>query len=278
MVDFLHATYGHLVGVIELSSNPNLETISTAILSPLPEFCSIVIAEILFSLDNIIHVENFAGELPARERAKAMRWGLSGALFLRALSLVLMTFVKSFYWILLIGSIHMIATASLWFFGLKSEKGEEKPSLAAPVTKSMSLFKAIVMIEIADLCFSIDNVAIAVSISQNIWVSTAGVAMGLVIVRLLWRNLKRLSRRYPRLTDTTQLVAGMVGLQTLAKLVLQLKVSPWLDFAIVATAITLSLTFNARSFGTKLRIKATTLLMATLMGFWVLLEILINRH
>jgi predicted tellurium resistance membrane protein TerC len=249
MAEFLPATYGHLA-----------------------EFGSIVIAEILFSLDNIIHVEHFSSALPARERAKALRWGLLGALFLRALSLVLMTLAKSFYWIMLLGSIHLIVTASIWFFGLISEE-KEKQSLAAPVTKSMSLLKAVVLIELTDIFFSVDNVAVAVSISQNIWVSFAGVAMGLVIVRLLWRNLKYWSRRYPRLTDTSQLVAGMLGLQTLAKLLLHLKVSPWLDLAIVATAILLGLTFDTRAFGTKLRIKVTLLLIATLMCLSVLLEI-----
>jgi predicted tellurium resistance membrane protein TerC len=286
MAEFLYATYGHLASVVELSSAlpvnaeptaSGIETISTAILSPLPEFCSIVIAEILFSLDNFIHVENFARALPERERIKAMRWGLSGALFLRALSLVLMTIAKSYYWIMLVGSIHLLITASLWFLGLNSE-AHEKKSLTVPVTKSMSFLKAIVMIEIADFCFSIDNVAVAVSISQNIWVSTTAVALGVVIVRLSWRNLKYWSMCYPRLIDTSQLVAGMLGLQTLAKLVLHLQISPWLDLAIVAAAISLGLTVDTRTFGTKLRKKATLLLIAILMCLLILLKVFFNWH
>lgn len=240
-------------------------------LNPLLEFGSIIIAEILFSLDNIIHVERFADELSGRERARAMRWGLFGALFLRALSLVLMTYVKSFYWIMLFGAIHLLVTASLWFFGLRSE--HEKQSVGAPVKKGMSLLRTVLLIELADLCFSVDNVAVAVSISQNIWVSFTGVAFGLLIVRLLWRRLKYFSLRYPRLTDTSQLVAGMLGLQTLMKLTFHLPVSPWLDLAIVVIAVVLGLSFDSRAFGTKLRFTFTKWFFASLICLLLLLQV-----
>lgn len=246
-----------------------LPTHSAALLSPLPELLAIVIAEILFSWDNIMAVEHFAAALSAKERHRALKWGLTGALAIRGLSLFLMTFVKSFYLVMLLASCHMVIQASLWFFGFHLEENKQPP--AKPVRRDMHFIRAVLLIEIADIFFSIDNVAIAVSISKNLWISFTGVAMGLILVRFFWRRLKFLLIRYPRLADTSRIVTGLLGLQILIKLALDLQLTPWLDLMTVVTALAVSQFFDGRKIGTKLRVKASllTLMVILCLTLWI---------
>ncbi|MDX1986082.1 MAG: hypothetical protein SFV17_05295 [Candidatus Obscuribacter sp.] len=246
-----------------------LPTHSAALLSPLPELLAIFIAEILFSWDNIMAVEHFAAALPAKERHRALKWGLTGALLIRGLSLVLMTFAKSFDLVMLVASVHMVSQTAIWFFGFHMEESQQPPT--EPVRRGTHFLRAIILIEVADFFFSIDNVAIAVSISKNLWLSFTGVAMGLIFVRFFWRRLKFLLMRHPRLADTSRIVTGLLGLQLLLKLTLKLQISPWLDLLTVMTAIAASQLFDGRKIGTKLRIKASllTLMVILCLTLWI---------
>ncbi len=225
-------------------------------ISNIPELISILIAEVILSCDNIILINKAANELPRHERHRALRWGFFGALAVRAASLGLMTFAKSYYWVALIGALHMLFHSGHWLLGIhEAHERQEKHPIGIPVKKGMGLFKTVMFIESADFCFSLDNVAVAVTISHNIWVSGLGVAAGLFIVRFFWANLKPILKRYPSLVDTSYILAGLLGLQTLAKLLLQLQISPWLNLAIVTLAILVSLAWDSRRYGAMLHLK-----------------------
>ncbi len=222
-------------------------------ISNIPELISILIAEVILSCDNIILINKAANELPRHERHRALKWGFFGALAVRATSLGLMTFAKSFYWVALIGALHMLLYAGLWLLGIhEAHEHHKKHPIGMPVKKDMGLFKTILFIESADFCFSIDNVAVAVTISKNIWVSGLGVAAGLFIVRFFWGNLRQILKRYPTLVDTSYILSALLGLQTLAKLVLHLQISPWLNLGIVTLAILVSLAWDSRRYGAML--------------------------
>jgi predicted tellurium resistance membrane protein TerC len=221
-----------------------------AIAQPLPELTSIVVAEVLFSLENIIVLDRLAGSLPLAERRKAHKWGLIGALTLRIASIVLMTWAKSVYAIALLGALHMVFGACLWFFGL----GHSQPHLfEKPIRQGQPMLKVILLMELTDLFFSFDNVAVAVSFSKQLPVSILGVVVGVLIVRFAWRRLKLLLQANPRLVDTCQFVAGLLGLQILLKLLFHVPISPWLDLFTVIVAIVLAQLFDARRIGIKLR-------------------------
>jgi predicted tellurium resistance membrane protein TerC len=220
------------------------------IVHPLPELTSIIVAEVLFSLENIIVLDRLASSLPPAQQRRAHKWGLIGALTLRIASIVLMTWAKSVYAIALLGALHMVFGASLWFFGL----GHGQPHLfKKPIRQGQPLLKVILLMELTDLFFSFDNVAVAVSFSKQLPVSILGVVIGVLIVRFAWRRLKLLLQANPRLEDTCQFVAGLLGLQILLKLLFHAPISPWLDLFTVIVAIVLAQLFDARRIGTKLR-------------------------
>lgn len=221
-----------------------------AFVYPLPELTSIIVAEVLFSLENIIVLDRLASSLPPAQQRRAHKWGLIGALTLRIASIVLMTWAKSVYAIALLGALHMVFGASLWFFGL----GHGQPHLfKKPIRQGQPLLKVILLMELTDLFFSFDNVAVAVSFSKQLPVSILGVAIGVLIVRFAWRRLKLLLQANPRLEDTCQFVAGLLGLQILLKLLFHAPISPWLDLFTVIVAIVLAQLFDARRIGIRLR-------------------------
>lgn len=230
----------------DLIASPSLSSIGQA----LPELVSIVVAEVLFSLENIVVLEHLASRLPPSQRRKAHKWGLIGALSLRIASIVLMTWAKSVYAIAILGALHMVFGAGLWAFGL----GHSHPqSLTKPIRQGLPFLKVIMLMELTDLFFSFDNVAVAVSFSKQLPVSIAGVIIGVLIVRFAWRRLHKLLLDNPRLVDTCQFVAGLLGLQILLKLLFHIPVSPWLDLLIVTVSVVASQLFDARLIGMKLR-------------------------
>ncbi|MDX1987056.1 MAG: hypothetical protein SFV17_10225 [Candidatus Obscuribacter sp.] len=236
---------------------------------------SIVIAEVLFSCSNVLAVESYACDLPTGQRLKALRWGYTGAVLVRAGSLLLMTVIKSYYWILLLASIHMVVGAAFWFLGLSSHghgSGNQAVKALKPVSRNMTFVKSVLLIELADLGSSFENVAVAVSISKELWVSVTGVAIGLLLVRFYWRHLRMFVMKSRRLADTSELVSGLLGIQILGKLLLNWKPSPWLDFLTVAVAIVCGQA--CRRLGTRLKLRASVLLFALFLSVSVWLHLL----
>lgn len=245
-----------------------LPTVPVALLSRMPELLSIVIAEVLFSFSNVAAVESYAGRLPPRQRLRALQWGYAGALGLRAGSLLLMTLVKSYYWILLLASIQMVFGAAIWFFGFTPQGHGSQPHVVRalkPVRSDMAFLKAMILIEIADLGSSFENVAVAVSISKELWVSVTGVAIGLLFVRFYWQRLRSLLAKHPKIADICELVSGLLGIQILVKLLFDWQPSPWIDLLIVVAAIFVSR--NCRRLGTRMRKQATIAIFALLLCF-----------
>jgi len=181
-----------------------------AITDWLAPLLTLTVMEIILGIDNIIFLAIIVGKLPADQQAKARRLGLSLALGMRVLLLLVLStimrlqdtslfhlsnlpFIKeswfegkekmnSISWrdlILLAGGLFLIGKSTYEIHD-KLEGAEEKPVLKAAGRFGLIL----VQICIVDLVFSVDSVITAVGMAQTLWIMIAAmiIAMGVMLV------------------------------------------------------------------------------------------------
>ncbi len=79
-------------------------------------------------------------------------------------------------------------------------------------------WSTVILVEIMDLAFSIDNVFAAVAFTDNIWLICTGVFIGILAMRFVAQAFVRLLERYPFLEAIAFLVIGVLGLKLAASL------------------------------------------------------------
>lgn len=147
-------------------------------------FATLTILEIVLGIDNIIFLSLVVSKLPQRQRAKARRLGLLGAMFMRLGLLATISWVMRLTEPLFVVFGQEISARDLiLFFGglfliwksireiIESMQFHEE----FHVGKVTSFFSAIVQIMILDIIFSLDSVITAVGLSNHLFIMMAAV-------------------------------------------------------------------------------------------------------
>jgi predicted tellurium resistance membrane protein TerC len=71
----------------------------------------------------------------------------------------------------------------------------------------------VVLVEIMDLAFSIDNVFAAVAFTDNIWLICIGVFIGILAMRFVAQGFVKLLEKYPFLETAAFIVIIVLGLK-----------------------------------------------------------------
>ena len=88
---------------------------------------------------------------------------------------------------------------------------QAKPTRKLP---GLSIFwSTVVMVEIMDIAFSIDNVFAAVAFTNNIYLVCTGVFIGIITMRIVAGYFVKLMERFPFLDTIAFLVIGILGLR-----------------------------------------------------------------
>jgi predicted tellurium resistance membrane protein TerC len=150
--------------------------------------------EIVLGIDNIVFIAILAGKLPPEKRKRARRVGLLGAMVIRVLLLLSITWIMQLTnplfalaghsftgrdLVLLIGGLFLIAKATHEIHG-KLEAPSEKERLL----KAASMKSVIIQIMLMDIIFSLDSVITAVGMAEAVWVMIVAVilAVGVMMV------------------------------------------------------------------------------------------------
>src|SRR5262245_22991283 len=163
--------------------------------------------EIVLGIDNIVFIAILAGKLPPEERNRARRLGLVGAMVIRILLLLSITWImqltKPLFGILghqftgrdlvlLIGGLFLIAKATHEIHG-KLEAPSEKERLA----KTASMKSVIVQIMLMDIIFSLDSVITAVGMAEAVWVMIVAVILAVGVMMVFARAISEFVDRHP---------------------------------------------------------------------------------
>lgn len=211
-MEFLHSIFGDDIGAAMLI------------------ILNLVVIESLLSVDNAAVLATMVMDLPPEQRNKALKYGIIGAYVFRGICLILAAWLTKIWWLKPIGGFYLIYLGLNYFRG-KMTPQKEDDSLNKKESKlyknTLGMFgpfwATVILVEVMDLAFSIDNVFAAVAFTDNIVLICIGVFIGILAMRFVAQGFVKLMEKYPFLETAAFVVILVLGVK--------LGVSAWTHFA-----------------------------------------------
>lgn len=211
---------------------------------PLPSLTVIVnliLIESLLSVDNAAVLATMVLDLPKDQRKKALKYGIIGAYVFRGICLLFAAFLIQIWWFKPVGGIYLLILAFKFFF--KKQKEDDPETIAEELErkkrswlyrKTLGAFgpfwSMVILVELMDLAFSIDNVIAANAYTKNIILIWVGVFIGILAMRFVAQGFVKLMEKYPFLSTSAYTVIGLLGLKLTLSLITHYY--PCSDFAL----------------------------------------------
>ena len=145
---------------------------------------NLILIESMLSVDNALVMGTMVMDLPKEQRGKALRYGIFGAYFFRGLALLLAA------WLMKV----------VWFY--KNTVG-----------RIGNFWSTVILVNIMDLAFSIDNVFAAVAYTDNIYLVCLGVFIGILAIRFVAQGVIRLLEKFTFLNTSAFLIIALLGIK-----------------------------------------------------------------
>lgn len=185
---------------------------------------TLTILEIVLAVDNIVFISIIAGKLPSKQQALAMRVGILGALVSRILLLL------GAVWIIQLGETlftlfgigfswrDIILIAGGMFLLMKGtheihEEVEGEDDRPAKGSAKQSFLRAVILITLLDVIFSVDTVFTAVGMTNVLMVMIIAITIATAVMLLAAMPLARFIEKHPTvkmLALSFLLLIGMV--------------------------------------------------------------------
>ncbi len=183
---------------------------------------NLILIESLLSVDNAAVLATMVMDLPKEQRKKALKYGIFGAYIFRGICLVLASWLVKIWWLKALGGVYLIYLFISYFKG-KSTPQTDDDTLNKKESKiykyTLGLFgtfwSTVILVEIMDLAFSIDNVFAAVAFTDNIYLIWTGVFIGILAMRFVAQSFVKLMEKYSFLETSAFVVIGVLGIKLL---------------------------------------------------------------
>ena len=176
------------------------------------------------------------------QRMAALRVGLLGAYFGRAIMLILASVIINNPWLKLVGAAYLIRLAFDSLGSAGSEEDEAEDGTGRRI-KTTSFWATVLAVELMDLAFSLDNVVAAVSLSNKLWVVMIGVAIGILTMRYAAGLFSYFIEREPILKTAAYILVFNIGVELLLDEFGIVQISDIMRFIISISTILLSLAY-----------------------------------
>lgn len=204
------------------------ELIQQILDNPLPSLAivgNLIIIESLLSVDNAAVLATMVMDLPPKEREKALKYGIWGAYIFRGLALLFASFLIKFWFLKPIGGLYLLYLVYNWWKGKRTAQKEDdvldkKGNWLYRMTVGAlgNFWATVVLVELMDIAFSIDNVFAAVAFSENIILVWFGVFIGILTMRLVAQKFVRLMAKYPFLETAAFIVLTILGIKLMSSI------------------------------------------------------------
>lgn len=202
--------------IIELFKNAFVENPQTSLLI----IFNLILIESLLSVDNAAVLATMVMDLPKEQRNKALKYGIVGAYAFRGLCLLFAAWLIQIWWLKPLGGIYLLWLSFNYFKG-KSTSSKEDDTLDKSknffyktfVSRIGPFWSTIILVELMDLAFSIDNVFAAVAFSDNIVLIWIGVFIGILAMRFVAQGFVRLMEKFPFLEMSAFIVIAILGVK-----------------------------------------------------------------
>lgn len=193
----------------------------------------LAILEGLLSFDNALALAALVSDRlkHPEDRRHALLWGIWGAYVMRVGIVFVGVALMEHEWIKFLAGGYLVWLAVNELF-LKKAAEKEQPvkeahefrlpdEAGAPVIPRSgwkAVWKTILAVELMDLMFSIDSVAVALAVSKEKWVLVTGAIIGILMMRVAASYFIRLIERFPILIETAFVLVGIAGLKVLLEI------------------------------------------------------------
>jgi YkoY family integral membrane protein len=189
-------------------------------LSSLLVIGNLIVIESLLSVDNAAVLAAMVMDLPVKQRYAALQYGILGAYLFRGVCLFFASFLVKVWWLKLFGGLYLLYLFINWFRGRKTPEvsddhfDKQHNRFYGWISGRVGPFvSTILLVELMDLAFSIDNIFAAVAFTDNIILIYAGVFIGILAMRFVARGFITLMENYPFLKGSAFIVMGLLGLK-----------------------------------------------------------------
>lgn len=167
---------------------------------------TLILLEAVLSVDNALVLAILVRPLPEKYRRKALTYGIFGAVIFRLVAIIFAVFLLHFQIIKLLGGIYLIyiSLKHLFLGFLEQEKKSIHPTMAG-------FWKAVLVVEMTDIVFSIDSITTAIAFTDKIWVLWIGGVAGIIAMRFTSGLFVHLLEKLPRLEDLAYQLVFFVG-------------------------------------------------------------------
>ncbi|MCB0699018.1 MAG: DUF475 domain-containing protein [Chitinophagales bacterium] len=191
---------------------------------------NLILIESLLSVDNAAVLATMVLDLPKDQRRKALKYGIVGAYVFRGICLFFAAVLIQIWWFKPVGGIYLLILAFKYFFKKDNEGSPETIAEELERKKRSKFFRntigrlgpfwaTVVLVELMDLAFSIDNVIAANAYTNNIILIWVGVFIGILAMRFVAQGFVRLMEKYPFLSACAYTVIGLLGVKLTLSLV-----------------------------------------------------------
>jgi YkoY family integral membrane protein len=179
---------------------------------------NLVILESLLSIDNAAVLAVMVKDLPRDQQPKALKYGLAGAFFFRGLALVLAAWLVEIVWLKIAGGAYLLYLGYAHFTPKRDsiEEGVDKEhnKFYLRIKNWIGPFwSTVLLVEIMDIAFSIDNVFAAVAMTDKLWLIVTGVCIGILAMRFVATRFATLLHKHPALENSAFVVIILLGLK-----------------------------------------------------------------
>jgi YkoY family integral membrane protein len=199
-----------------------LQQIADKPFASLSVIVNLILIESLLSVDNAAVLATMVLDLPKDQRRKALKYGIIGAYVFRGICLLFAAMLIQIWWFKPLGGIYLLGLALKHFFFTKKPDPEETLQEELEhkreswlYRKTLGLFgrfwATVILVEIMDLAFSIDNVIAANAYTNNIILIWVGVFIGILAMRFVAQGFVKLMEKYPFLDTCAYTVIGILG-------------------------------------------------------------------
>lgn len=177
-------------------------------------FLTLVLLEGVLSFDNAAVLAAMVRKLPVELRRKALLYGLVGAYTFRILAILGVAFLVRYPILKLLGGLYLLYLA---VNHLRPRGHPHEAGGGWAMRLGLSPFWAVVVgIELADLVFAIDQVIVAVALTEKLVLIIAASLIAILFLRLSATYIARLMDWFPPLERLAYVAVGFVGLKLVA--------------------------------------------------------------
>lgn len=187
--------------------------------SDIPKIFFLSFLEMILSADNAVVLGLIVAKLQENLRKKALYIGSISAFFIRALTLLLISFLIQYRWIQALGACYLIYLSIRYFYKRKQSR--------APSLERMGFWKVVILVELFDIAFAIDSILAGVAFISTgdghvdyskIWIVYVGGMIGLLGIRYAAHLFSHLMERFPRLESQAHFMIGWIAIRLIYEL------------------------------------------------------------